>query len=88
MSLSIVIELYAKKVYFIVCNLYLCKCDYREKNKNGKIPALKKSSKPIKIINSHLITKVKINIAFVILGSQLLCLIRNKALVSLDGSVG
>lgn len=39
MCFSILIELYAKKSDFIVCNVYLNKYDYEEINKDTKIPA-------------------------------------------------
>lgn len=46
------------KVNFIICNLCLNKYDYKEINKDTKIPALKKK-RSYKIANTHLITKGK-----------------------------
>ena len=42
MYLLILIELYARKVSFIVYNLHLNKCDCREVNKDTKRPGLQK----------------------------------------------
>lgn len=69
------------KVNFIICNLCLNKYDYNKINKDTKTSALKK--KKLQNCKHSFHNKRKTNIVFFILQTQLLCIVRNKTLLSL-----